>query len=77
MHMQTKIDIKSMVLGAALCAVVMLSVAAATTQNSSSGRYRLVAGDSYAWKIDTTTGQVWRTASGSPSKDFMAAMVGD
>jgi hypothetical protein len=68
--MQKKIDIKSMVLGAALGAVIMLSVAA--THSSSGGRYQLVAADSYLFKIDTTTGQIWSTLS-SLSREFMAA----
>ena len=71
--MQSKIDIKSMVLGAALGVGIMLSVAAATTQNSSSGRYQLVVSDNYTFKIDTETGRVWTAFTSSPSKAFLLA----
>jgi hypothetical protein len=71
--MQKKIDIKSMVLGVVLGTAVMLSVAAATTQSSSSGRFQLTVADGYIVKIDTTTGQVWTTFLTKPSPEFMAA----
>jgi len=74
--MQKKIDIKSMVIGAALGAAIMLSVAAASTQTASGGRYQLVVADGYALKIDTSTGQIWRTFLTKPEPDFMAANSG-
>jgi len=74
--MQKKIDIKSIVFGAALGAVIMLSVAAASTQTWSGGRYQVVVADGYILKIDSSTGQVWRTLLSTPNPDFMAANSG-
>src|ERR1017187_8188321 len=55
-NMQNKTNIKSMVIGAALGALLVLSIAAATTQTSPYGRFQLATGDGYIFKIDTTTG---------------------
>ena len=46
------------------------------TQGINSGRFQLVAtSDGNIFKIDTTTGQVWKTTSSSPSSDFMSPNV--
>jgi hypothetical protein len=75
--MQKKIDIKSIILGCALTAAVMLSVAAADTKSGPPGRYRLITAEGgILFKLDTATGQVWKTVSNAPSPEFMAANVG-
>jgi hypothetical protein len=75
--MQKKIDIKSTILGSALAAAVMLSVAAAPTKMGAPGRYQLITAEGgLLFKFDTATGQVWKTLSTGPGADFMAANVG-
>jgi hypothetical protein len=74
--MQNKTIIKSMLLGATLGALTVLSIAAATTQTSPYGRFQLAIGDSWIFKIDTTTGQLWRSPAGNPSAEFMSADIG-
>lgn len=64
--------IKNMLIGAALGALIVLSFGAATTQTSPYGRYQLATGDGYIFKIDTTTGQVWKSFTTRTSGDFMA-----
>jgi len=51
----------------------VLSIAAATTESSPAGRFRLTAGEGYIFKIDTTTGQVWKTFLSNPAAGFMSA----
>jgi hypothetical protein len=73
--MNKKTNIKSMMIGAALGVLGLLAVAASTTQTLPFGRFQLVATDNYIFKIDTTTGQVWRSYANSTSKEFMAPNV--
>jgi len=75
--MQNKLDIKSLGLGVAMGAIIVLSVSAASTSGASYGRYQLVVAEpaNYApviYKIDTSTGQIWRSNAGGPSAEFMA-----
>jgi hypothetical protein len=58
-------------------AVIVLSIAAATTETSPYGRFQLAMTDNYIFKIDTTTGQVWKSITSIPSKEFMSANVGN
>ena len=77
--MKLKTNLVSLLIGTALGAAAVLSIAAATstsTDSSFNGRFQLLAADSYLFKIDTTTGQVWRTWTSSPSKDFMMPNIG-
>jgi len=74
--MKSKIDIRSMVIGAVVGAVVMFSVGAVPKQTSSWGRYQLVSTDGYMLKIDTTTGQIWSTFLTKPDAGFMDANAG-
>ena len=64
--MNTKIDIKSAVIGLAVGALLTLGVGAATSSGSSVGRYQGVSnanngglGGSHSLIIDTLTGRVW------------------
>ena len=66
-------NIKSLLIGTALGAILVLSMAAATTPTSPYGRFQLAAADGYLFKIDTTTGQVWKTFTTNPSPGFMSA----
>jgi hypothetical protein len=71
-----KTNIVSLLIGTALGAAAVLSIAAASTDASAYGRFQLLAADTYLFKIDTATGQVWRTWINSPSKEFMAPNIG-
>lgn len=71
--MQNKINIKNLLIGMALGAILVLSIAAATTQTPAYGRFQLTSGENYIFKIDTTTGQVWKSFTGNPSAGFMSA----
>lgn len=78
--MNTKIDIKSAVIGLAVGALVTLGVAATTSSGSPVGRYQIVSnvnnggqGGSYSLVIDTLTGKVWSAyspAGGKSDDDF-------
>ena len=64
--MNTKIDIKSAVIGLAVGALVTLGVAATTSSSSAVGRYQVVSnvnnggqGGSHSLILDTLTGKVW------------------
>ncbi len=64
--MNTKIDIKSAVIGLALGVAVTVSVAAATAPVIRTGRYQIVSkannggqGGRHGLVIDTVTGKVW------------------
>jgi len=75
--MQNKSNLKSLLLGATLGAILVLSIAAATpTPSSPYGRFQLAFDQNYLFKIDTTTGQVWRSFPGNPSAQFMSAIIG-
>jgi hypothetical protein len=75
--MKKNSNIVSLMIGAAFGAVVVLSVAAATSSSPtlSYGRFQLLASEQRIFKIDTSTGQVWMSFINSPSKEFMAPNV--
>jgi hypothetical protein len=73
--MQNITNIKSMLIGMTLGALIVLSIAAAT-QNAPTGRFQLATSmDHYIFKIDTITGQVWKTGSENTGYDFLSANV--
>ena len=74
--MQNKINIKSLLLGTVLGTLIVVSIAAATTQTLAYGRFQLATGDGCIFKIDSTTGQVWKSYTSQPSAEFMSANVG-
>jgi hypothetical protein len=76
MNMKLKSPIVSLLIGTIIGATAVLSIAATSTDSSFNGRFQLLAADTYLFKIDTATGQVWRTWTSSPSKDFMAPNIG-
>ena len=64
--MNTKIDIKSAVIGLVVGVLLTVGVAATTSSGSSVGRYQIVSnannggqGGSHSLIIDTLTGKVW------------------
>ena len=61
--MKAKLNPTSLLLGAILGALTTLTIAATTisTQTGTAGRFQLLATDNNVFKIDTATGQVWRT----------------
>ena len=73
--MQFKPNISSMLIGAVLGAVAVLTVASASSGTLQQGRFHLLAADSYIFKIDTSTGQVWKSFVSSPSKEIMAPNI--
>jgi len=70
--MKIKHNITSLLFGAGFGIVAMLTMAAASSATPSFGRFQLLAADSYIFKIDTSTGQVWRSYVSNPSKEFLA-----
>ena len=78
--MNTRIDLKSAVVGLVAGALVSLGIAATTSSGSAVGRYQIVstvnsggAGGSHSMLIDTVTGKVWSTYSlpnGTSDADF-------
>ncbi len=73
--MQNKIDIKTLILGVALATILILSVAADSKQPSPTsygGRFHLEVSEHYAFKIDTVTGQIWKSRVSDMSSEFMA-----
>ena len=62
-------------LGAFLAATTFFGVAAATDR-SDDGRFQLIVADGYMFKIDTATGQVWKTDMSQPQADFMKPNLG-
>jgi len=74
-NMRNKTNIRTLLIGTALGALLVLSIAAATTQTSAYGRFQLATGEGYIFKIDTTTGQVWKSFTTNPSAGFMSANV--
>ena len=74
--MKIKSNLVSLLTGAAIGAVAILSIAAASTETFSCGRFQLLASDGYLFKIDTATGQVWRSYINGTSKEFMRPNIG-
>ena len=64
--MKTKIDIKSVIIGALLTVVVIFGVAAATDEEDPIGRYQIALTDRYIIVLDSATGEMWRRYPTSP-----------
>ena len=73
--MRIKTNITSLLIGAAFAVAAMMTMAAASSSTLSYGRFQLVAADGYIFKIDTSTGQVWRSILSNPSKEFLAPII--
>ena len=73
--MKDRIEIKSLVLGALLGVLALLALGAVAPQGPNGGRFRLVVaeGQDQVFKIDTMTGQAWKTDVSRPSGAFMKA----
>lgn len=67
---------KGILLGAALGALTVISIAATLPQNPMVGRYQLALTEGHVFKIDTVTGQVWKTHPSNSSPTFMAPNEG-
>ena len=75
--MKIKSNLITLLSGAALGAVAVLSIAAVQqTETLSCGRFQLLATDNYIFKIDTATGQVWHSYMNPLSKEFMRPNLG-
>lgn len=74
--MKIKTNLASLLAGIAIGAIAILSIAATSTDSAASGRFQLLATENNLFKIDTATGQVWRTWVNSPSKEFMQPNIG-
>ncbi|MCX6930032.1 MAG: hypothetical protein NT154_43490 [Verrucomicrobia bacterium] len=85
--MNTKLDIKSAVIGLVVGALVTLGIAATTSSGSSVGRYQIMScasnggqGGSQSLVIDTLTGKVWSAympPNGSSDADFFQPKNGE
>ncbi len=64
------LNFKSMALGIVLGAILVIGIAAAT-QTITGGRYQLLASEGYLFKIDTSTGQVWKTLVSRTDAEFL------
>ena len=78
--MNTKIDIKSAVLGLGVGVLVALGIAAASSPGSV-GRYQVAGVGNHGLVIDTATGQVWSgyflSNEGKTDGDFFQPKIGD
>ena len=74
--MQTKMNVKSLVLGLVLGSAIVLSVGAVSTQRAYNGRFQLVVHDGYVLKVDTATGQVWKAGLRTMSDGFKSPNIG-
>jgi hypothetical protein len=78
--MNTKIDIKSALIGLAVGALVTLGIAAASSPGSV-GRYQIAGTGNHGLIIDTATGQVWRgyfpSNNGNTDGDFFTPKMGE
>ncbi len=75
--MKIKSNLVSLLAGAAIGAAAVLSIAAIQqTDGMFAGRFQLVATETYIFKIDTATGQVWHSLTSGPSKEFMRPNIG-
>ena len=78
--MNTKIDIKSALVGLAIGVLITLGVAA-TSSPGSVGRYQIAGTGNHGLIIDTATGQVWRayfpSNGGNTDTDFFTAKTGE
>ena len=75
--MNSRIEIKSLILGVLVGIGAILSIAAETTQSPCGGRFQLLAIDGSLFKIDTTSGQVWKTDVSRPDSAFKKANLGN
>jgi hypothetical protein len=55
------IDMKSILIGGLLAALVLCMLGGTTVGPESYGRYQIETNPDYAFVLDTTTGQVWST----------------
>ena len=78
--MNTKIDIKSAMLGLGVGVLVALGIAAASPSGSI-GRFQVAGTGNHGLVIDTTTGQVWSgyfpSNEGKTDADFFQPKIGD
>jgi hypothetical protein len=78
--MNTKIDIKSALVGLGVGFVVMLGIAAASSPGPA-GRYQVTGVAAHAIIIDTATGQAWSTflssSGGRADPDFYQPKTGE
>jgi hypothetical protein len=74
--MKRQIEIKSLVIGLLIGVGALLCIAAEAT-HSGGGRFQLLATDGFLFKIDTTTGQVWKTDVSRPDSSFIKANLGN
>jgi hypothetical protein len=78
--MNTKIDIKSAMLGLGIGVLVTLGIAA-TSSRDANGRYQVAGTGNHGLVVDTATGQVWSgyfpSNEGKTDADFFQPKIGD
>ena len=75
--MKDRIEIKSLVLGALLGVLALLALGAVAPQGPNGARFRLIVAENQIFKIDTVTGQAWKTDVNRPDGAFMKANLGN
>lgn len=75
--MKMQLDVKSLVLGAVVGCLALVSVAAVGQGSGLQlmGRFQLMMNDQYIYKIDTKTGQVWKGRAHSAGSSIMNANI--
>jgi len=73
--MKIKSNLVSLLAGGALGTLAVLNIAATSTDYAAGGRFQLLATDRFVFKIDTSTGQVWRSYVDGPSKEFLQPVI--
>jgi hypothetical protein len=78
--MNNKLNLTSLILGAIIGALAVFTMGAAnssSTQTNASGRFQLLASDGMIFKIDSRTGQVWRSYVSGDIKSFCNPVVAE
>ena len=78
--MNNKLNLTSLILGAVLGALAVFTMGAAnssSTQTNAAGRFQLLAVDGSVFKLDSQTGQVWRSYVNSVLKSFCKPVVAE
>ena len=78
--MNTKIDIKSAILGLGMGVLVTLGIGATASSRDANGRYQIAGTGDRGLIIDTATGQVWTgyfpANEGKSDPDFLLPKLG-
>jgi len=65
------VDVKSILIGGLLVALVLCVLGGTTTEPAYDGRYQIETNPDYAFVLDTTSGQVWSTRANDSSGNLI------